>query len=109
MRLEGKRVRIEYHEQSRGQYRNVYLDKVPRTSSAATTRTIRPSEFGAVARGAVARWRGAGREPRSDDLSRVQVPARVEAVEQRVEHRHPRGRDVLEQPLGVLGPDRVMM
>jgi len=27
-RLEGQRVRIEYHEQQRGQYTNVYLDKV---------------------------------------------------------------------------------
>ena len=27
-RLEGKRVRIEYHEEQRGQYQNVYLDKV---------------------------------------------------------------------------------
>src|SRR5215208_7855124 len=26
--LEGKRVRIGYHEQQRGQYTNVYLDKV---------------------------------------------------------------------------------
>src|SRR5688572_3812041 len=26
--LEGKRVRVEYHEQQRGQYTNVYLDKV---------------------------------------------------------------------------------
>ena len=26
--FEGKRVRIEYHEQQRGQYTNVYLDKV---------------------------------------------------------------------------------
>jgi len=26
--LEGKRVRIEYHEEKRGQYTNVYLDKV---------------------------------------------------------------------------------
>jgi hypothetical protein len=26
--LEGKRVRIEYHEQQRGQFTNVYLDKV---------------------------------------------------------------------------------
>jgi hypothetical protein len=26
--LEGKRARIEYHEQQRGQYMNVYLDKV---------------------------------------------------------------------------------
>jgi hypothetical protein len=27
-RVEGKRVRIEYHENQRGQYTNVYLDKV---------------------------------------------------------------------------------
>lgn len=27
-RLEGKRARIEYHENQRGQYTNVYLDKV---------------------------------------------------------------------------------
>jgi hypothetical protein len=27
-RLEGKRVRIEYHENQRGQYTNVYLDRV---------------------------------------------------------------------------------
>ena len=26
--LDGKRARIEYHEQQRGQYTNVYLDKV---------------------------------------------------------------------------------
>jgi hypothetical protein len=26
--MEGRRVRIEYHEQERGQYTNVYLDKV---------------------------------------------------------------------------------
>jgi hypothetical protein len=26
--LEGRRVRIEYHEEERGQYTNVYLDKV---------------------------------------------------------------------------------
>ena len=27
-RLEGKRVRIEYHTEKRGQYTNVYLDKI---------------------------------------------------------------------------------
>jgi hypothetical protein len=27
-RLEGSRVRIEYHENQRGEYKNVYLDKV---------------------------------------------------------------------------------
>ena len=26
--LEGRRVRVEYHEQQRGQYTNVYLDKI---------------------------------------------------------------------------------
>jgi hypothetical protein len=26
--LQGKRVRLEYHEERRGQYRNVYLDKI---------------------------------------------------------------------------------
>ena len=28
LELEGQRVRIEYHEEQRGQYTNVYLDKV---------------------------------------------------------------------------------
>jgi hypothetical protein len=28
MALEGKRARIEYHEEKRGQYDNVYLDKI---------------------------------------------------------------------------------
>ena len=30
--LAGQRVRIEYHEQQRGQYTNVYLDKVATTA-----------------------------------------------------------------------------
>jgi hypothetical protein len=35
--LQGQRVRIEYHEQQRGQYTNVYLDKVePAPPEAAT-------------------------------------------------------------------------
>lgn len=34
--LEGQRVRIEYHEEQRGNYRNVYLDKVePATAPPA--------------------------------------------------------------------------
>jgi hypothetical protein len=34
--LQGRRVRIEYHEQQRGQYTNVYLDKVePAAAEAA--------------------------------------------------------------------------
>ena len=41
--LEGRRVRLEFHEEQRGQYTNVYLDKVepapeePDESSAADT------------------------------------------------------------------------
>ena len=33
--LEGRRVRIEYHEEQRGQYNNVYLDKVEPAPSEA--------------------------------------------------------------------------
>ncbi len=33
--LEGQRVRIEYHEEQRGEYRNVYLDKVETAPTAA--------------------------------------------------------------------------
>jgi hypothetical protein len=35
-RLEGQRVRIEYHENQRGQYTNVYLDKVEPAPEEAT-------------------------------------------------------------------------
>ena len=41
-RLEGSRVRIQYHENQRGQYTNVYLDKVEPA----------PEEPGGAARGA---------------------------------------------------------
>jgi hypothetical protein len=34
--LQGQPVRIEYHEQQRGQYTNVYLDKVEPAPEAAT-------------------------------------------------------------------------
>jgi hypothetical protein len=34
-RLEGKRVRLEYHETKRGEYTNVYLDKVEPAPDAA--------------------------------------------------------------------------
>jgi hypothetical protein len=34
-RLEGSRVRLEYHESRRGQYTNVYLDKVEPAPDAA--------------------------------------------------------------------------
>jgi hypothetical protein len=33
--LQGKRVRVEYHEEQRGQYTNVYLDKIDPAEPAA--------------------------------------------------------------------------
>jgi hypothetical protein len=36
--LEGRPVRIEYHEQQRGEYTNVYLDKVEPAPAQATDR-----------------------------------------------------------------------
>jgi hypothetical protein len=45
--LEGKRVRIEFHEQQRGQYTNVYLDKVePAPQDDATAGDSDPDEAG---------------------------------------------------------------
>ena len=38
-RLEGDRVRIQYHENQRGQYTNVYLDKVEPAPEEAGWRT----------------------------------------------------------------------
>lgn len=46
-RFEGKRVRIEYHEEQRGQYQNVYLDKVegvPEEARGAPTSDTDPEE-----------------------------------------------------------------
>lgn len=34
--LQGKRVRVEYHEQQRGRYTNVYLDKIEPASTPAS-------------------------------------------------------------------------
>jgi hypothetical protein len=43
--LQGQRVRIEYHEQQRGQYTNVYLDKVePAPADAAAADGSDPEE-----------------------------------------------------------------
>jgi hypothetical protein len=43
--LEGRRVKIECHEEERGQYRNVYLDKVePAADDAAGASDTDPSE-----------------------------------------------------------------
>ena len=35
--LQGSRVRIEYHEERRGQYTNVYLDEIERAERAETS------------------------------------------------------------------------
>src|SRR4051794_13401798 len=43
--LEGRRARIEWHEEQRGQYENVYLDKVePAPEAAATGDDTDPEE-----------------------------------------------------------------
>jgi hypothetical protein len=42
LELQGRRARIEYHEEQRGEYRNVYLDKVdplPEEPSGPTSAT----------------------------------------------------------------------
>jgi len=38
-KLEGQRVRLEYHEEQRGQYNNVYLDKVEPAPAGAGSDT----------------------------------------------------------------------
>ncbi len=54
--------------------------------------------------------RGQGRGPReSEDLAGVEAVVGVGAVEQGTEHLGAGGGDVLLQPLGVLGPDGVMV
>jgi hypothetical protein len=53
--LEGRRVRIEYHEEQRGQYTNVYLDKVePLPEERAATDTADTDAEEAAWRTAVA-------------------------------------------------------
>ena len=42
--LEGRRVRIEYHEEQRGQYTNVYLDKVEPAPGEAGSDDTDPDE-----------------------------------------------------------------
>jgi hypothetical protein len=42
--LEGSRVRIEYHEEQRGQYHNVYLDKVEPAPESAGDGDTDPEE-----------------------------------------------------------------
>jgi hypothetical protein len=43
--LQGKRARIEYHEESRGQYNNVYLDRVePAPDESASAEDSDPEE-----------------------------------------------------------------
>src|SRR5436190_12294937 len=46
-RLDGRRVRIEYHEERRGQYNNVYLDKIetaPHDAGGADRAETEPEE-----------------------------------------------------------------
>jgi hypothetical protein len=43
-RLEGQRARIEFHENQRGQYTNVYLDKVEPAEEAAGSDDTDPEE-----------------------------------------------------------------
>jgi hypothetical protein len=43
-RVEGRRARIEYHENQRGQYRNVYLDKVEPVADEAREGDTDPDE-----------------------------------------------------------------
>lgn len=43
-RLEGKRARIEYHEAKRGEYTNVYLDKVEPAPADASGDDTEPDE-----------------------------------------------------------------
>ena len=43
-RAEGRRARIEYHENQRGQYRNVYLDKVEPLPDAGPEGDTDPDE-----------------------------------------------------------------
>ena len=52
-RLQGSRVRVEYHENQRGQYKNVYLDKVEPAPDASG------AESGAAADSDEAAWRTA--------------------------------------------------
>jgi hypothetical protein len=42
--LEGKRARIEYHEEQRGQYTNVYLDKVEPAGDEPASEDSDPDE-----------------------------------------------------------------
>jgi hypothetical protein len=42
--LEGRRVQIEYHEEQRGQYTNVYLDKVDPAPTPETSSDTDPEE-----------------------------------------------------------------
>jgi hypothetical protein len=42
--LEGKRARIEYHEEQRGQFNNVYLDKIEPAPDEPATDETEPEE-----------------------------------------------------------------
>jgi hypothetical protein len=46
MGLEGKRVRIEYHEETRGNFHNVYLDKIEPLADQPEGDQTEPEEVG---------------------------------------------------------------
>jgi hypothetical protein len=46
MALDGKRARIEYHEETRGQYQNVYLDKIEPAPDEPDAEETDPEEVG---------------------------------------------------------------
>jgi hypothetical protein len=46
MALDGKRARIEYHEETRGQYQNVYLDKIEPAPDEPDSEETDPEEVG---------------------------------------------------------------
>src|SRR3954462_1470606 len=63
--LEGGRARIEYHEEQRGQYQNVYLDKVEPAPESGDGDTD-PEEAAGRAPAAPARGRGGRSEPHEE-------------------------------------------
>src|SRR5204862_7977796 len=53
---EGHRARIEYHETQRGQFTNIYLDKVEPAPDAPATEPAEPEEVGWQAATEAAPW-----------------------------------------------------
>ena len=67
-RLEGNRVRIQYHENQRGQYTNVYLDKVePVEPARGEGEDTDPEEAGWRTAVDAAPWLVGAAEPREEE------------------------------------------